>query len=299
MTRKRSEVGMAVFLTIAIVEHVIFILVLATVVYTEPVTKPDRPIAVEIVPNVEPKEKRQLENKLVASIPVQRQAQEELPPIRFTHDRQEYLTPSQPTDRLSKALQKRLANRRSDRFSLDIARPQGNRRDLVDNSPNTIVRAKPLVKTPGYHGPQARKKLETDGGKFTRGEREQTSMGRLPTKSLVDAQTSRLAGSGEDGNIRITGEVGGRKYHLPPSIQTEGKQGGSILLSFKVRPDGTVDSNCVRIEFGPKTTVGEVRLKRKAIRYLVGIRFAALPKNVRQVNQSGELFIEFTAQSGQ
>ena len=299
MTKRRNQVGMSVFLTIAIVEHVVFILVLATVVYTEPVPKPDRPITVDIIPNVQPQEKRLLDNKLVASMPVQHRVQDDLPPIRFTRNRQEYLSPSQPTDRLPETHQKRLANPKSDRFSLEIARPQGNKRDLVDISPNTIVHAKPLVKTPGYHGPKPRQLPVTDGGKLKRGASEQNSIGRLPAKSSVDTGISRIAGSGEDGNVRISGEVGGRKYHLPPAIQTEGKQGGSIQLSFRVKPDGTVDNNSVRIEFGPKTTVGEVRLKRKAIKYLVAIRFAALPKNVSQVNQSGEIFIEFTTQSSQ
>ncbi len=299
MTNRRSEVGMAVFLTIAIVEHVIFILVLATVVYTEPVPKPDRPVTVDIIQNVQPQEKRLLDEKPVASMPVQPQVQDDLPPIRFTHNRQEYLQPSDSNDRLPETHQKRLVNPKSARFSLEIARPQGNKRDLVDNSPNAIVRTKPLVKTPGYHGPEPRELPETNGGKFTRGTREQNSIGRLPAKSSVNTRISRIAGSGEDGNIRISGEVGGRKYRLPPAIQTEGKQGGSIQLSFRVKPNGTVDSSSVRIEFGPKTTVGEVQLKRKAIRYLVGIRFAALPKNVRQVNQSGELFIEFSTQSSQ
>lgn len=299
MTKRRSEVRMAVFLAIAIVEHVIFILVLATVVYTEPVPKPDRPITVDIVPNVLPQEKRILDDKPVASMPVQPLVQDDLPPLRFTHNRQEYLIPSDLNDGLPETHQKRLANPKSDRFSLEIARPQGNKRDLVDNSPNTIVRAKPLVKTPGFHGPEPRKLPKADGGKFTRGAREQNSIGRLPAKSSIDTRISRIEGSGGDGNIRISGEVGGRKYRLPSAIQTEGKQGGSIQLSFKVKPDGTVDNNSVRIEFGPKTTVGEVRLKRKAIRYLVGIRFAALPKNVAQVNQSGEIFIEFSTQSSQ
>ena len=298
MTRGRSEVGMAVFLTIAIIEHVIFILVLATVVYTEPVTKPDRPITVEIVPNIQPQQKRILEKNLVVSTPAQRQEQDELPPLRFTHSRQAYLNPSQSTDRIPEEIQKRLANRSSDRFSLEIARPQGNRRDSVENTPNAIVRAKPLVKTPGYHRSEPRKLPKADGGKYTREKRELSSIGQLPSKGLVNARSNRIAGSENDGNIHISGEVGGRKHHLPPSIQTEGKQGGSIQLSFRVKPDGTVDSNSIRIVFGPKTTVGEVRLKRKAIQYLAAIRFAALPKTVKQVNQSGEIYIEFTTQPG-
>ena len=298
MARKRDEVGMVVFLTIAIIEHIIFVLVLATVVYTEPVAKPDRPITVDIITNVQPQEKSLVEDNLVASLPVQRQVYDELPPLHFTHNRQRYLNPSQSKDGLPEVFQRRIANQNPDRFSLEVARPQGNKRDLVDNSPNAIVRAKPLVKTPGYHGPEPRKLPETDGGKYTRGEREPNSIGRLSTGSLVDTRMNRIAGSGEDRNIRISGEVSGRKYHLPPSIQTEGKQGGSIQLSFKVRPDGTVDSNSIRIEFGPKTTVGEVRLKRKAIQYLVAIRFSALPKAVPQVNQSGDIFIKFTTKAG-
>ena len=298
MTRKRSEVGMAVFLTIAIIEHVIFVLILATVVYTEPVSKPDRPITVEIVPNIQPLQKRILEKNLAVLTPTQRQEQDELPPLRFTHNRQTYLDPLKSTDRIPEAIQKRLANRSSERFSLEIARPQGNRQDSVDNTPNAIVRAKPLVKTPGNHGPEPRKLAKADGGNYTREKRQQSSIGRLPIKSLVNTRSNRIAGSENDGNIRISGEVGGRKHHLPPSIQTEGNQGGSIQLSFSVKPDGTVDRNSISIVFGPKTTVGEVRLKRKAMQYLAAIRFAALPKAVKQVNQSGEIYIKFSTEPG-
>lgn len=298
MTRKRNEVRMSTFLVIAIIEHIIFVLVLATVVYTEPVAKPDRPITVDIIPNVQPQEKIRVQDDLVALPPVQRQVPEELPPLHFTHNRQRYLNSSQSTDELPEVLQRRAADRNSDRFSLEMARPQGNKRDLVDNSSNAIVRAKPLVKTPGYHGPESRKLPDTDGERFTRGVQEPNSVGRFSTGSFIDTRMNRIADSGEDGNIRISGEVGGRKYHLPPSIQTKGKQGGSIQLSFKVRPDGTVDSNSIRIEFGPKTTVGELRLKRKAIQYLAAIRFAALPKTAPKVNQSGEIFIKFTTKAG-
>lgn len=298
MTRKRSEIGMAVFLTIAIIEHVIFVLILATVVYTEPVSKPDRPIMVEIVPNIQPQQKRMLEKNLTVLTPAQRREQDELPPLRFTQNRQTNLDPLKSTDRIPEAIQKRLANRSSERNSLEIARHQGNRRDLVDNTPNAIVRAKPLVKTPGYHRPESRKLAMADGGKHTREKRERSSIGRLPTKRFVNSGSNRITGSENDGNIRISGEVGGRKHHLPPDIQTEGDQGGSIQLSFSVMPDGTVDRNSISIVFGPKTTVGEVRLKKKAMQYLAAIRFAALPTTVKQVKQSGEIYIKFSTEPG-
>ena len=67
-----------------------------------------------------------------------------------------------------------------------------------------------------------------------------------------------------------------------------------VQLSFKVRPDGTVYD--VRVKPGFLTTVGEVRLKEQAKRYVERIRFNALPKTAPQINQSGEIFINFTTQ---
>jgi len=91
----------------------------------------------------------------------------------------------------------------------------------------------------------------------------------------------------------ISGEVSGRAVisGLENPLQSKGKQGGGVHLSFKVRPDGSVFS--VQIKPG-RTTIGEVRLKERARRYVEQIRFSALPKNVSQVVQSGEIFINFT-----
>jgi hypothetical protein len=110
---------------------------------------------------------------------------------------------------------------------------------------------------------------------------------------LTPGPNAVTGGSG-DGPIRITGEVSGRGYQLGEPLRTEGKQGGSVQLAFKVKPDGSVFD--VRIKPGPLTTIGEVRLKERAKRYVESIRFDPLPENVRQVNQSGEIFIDFTTQ---
>jgi hypothetical protein len=295
MTREQGGVGMSIFLAIAIVEHIIFVLVLAVIVYTEPAPKPDNPpIRVDIILN-EQEEKKKLEAEIsVASLPLKHPVTDELPPIHFTHNRQSYPDASQSTGGLPDLPRGRRANRNSDRFSLDAALPQGRKRDLVDDSSNPTVRAKPLVEQVGHYGHERRGAPETNTQRHTRGERGHNPTGRLAAGSLVDTRTDQITG-GAGYEIRIYGEVSGRGVHLGPALQTEGKQGGGVQLSFKVRPDGTVYH--VRIKPGPKTTIGEVRLKRKAIQYVQRVRFERLPKNAPQVNQSGEIFIRFTTQT--
>ena len=49
----------------------------------------------------------------------------------------------------------------------------------------------------------------------------------------------------------------------------------------------------VRVKPGFLTTVGEVRLKEQAKRYVERIRFNTLPKTVPQIDQSGGDFHQF------
>ena len=141
---------------------------------------------------------------------------------------------------------------------------------------------------------------EAEWGKATRGGQEGMTYpwGSHNGKGMANydqaggrPRQNRVTG-GVGFDLEISGEVSGRRYRLGKPIQTKGKQGGGVQLSFKVRPDRTVYD--VRIKPGRRTTVGEVRLKEQARRYIERIRFDTLPKNVPQVDQSGEIFINFT-----
>ena len=70
-----------------------------------------------------------------------------------------------------------------------------------------------------------------------------------------------------------------------PEIRKE-LQGGFVKLSFSVRPDGSVFQ--VRII---ENRTGA--LKQVAIEYISKFMFAPLPKNQTQVNQSGEIHVNF------
>jgi hypothetical protein len=296
MTTIYGERGIGIFIVIAIVEHFIFTLVLAGVIYTAPASKPDnRPVIVEIIVN-EP-EKKKLETEIpVTILPFQRtDIPNELPPLRFTQNVQRYLGDAPSKGGLPNLPSRtRASNQNPDRLSLGGASSPGRSRDSLDDDANATVRAKPLVEKPGRYGLSERRGgPDADTQQSTRGTGGSNLAGNLATGGMRDTGTERVTG-GEGYEISISGEVSGRGFSLGNPLQTEGKQGGGVQLSFKVQPDGTVFD--VRIKPGPKTTVGEARLKQKAIEYVENIRFSSLPQSVSQVVQSGEIFIKFTTQ---
>ncbi len=297
MTTIYGERGIGIFLVIAIVEHFIFTLVLAGVIYTAPASKPDdRPVSVEIIVNEA--EKKKLETEIpVTILPFQRtDIPNELPPLRFTQNVQRYLGDAPSKGGLPNLPSRtRASNQNPDRLSLGGASSPGRSRDSLDDDLNATARAKPLVEKPGHYGLSERRggpDVETQ--QPTRGTGGSNLAGNLATGGMRDTGTERVTRGEGEPPIIISGEVSGRRYNLGKSLKTEGKQRGGVQLSFKVQPDGTVFD--VQIKPGPKTTVGEARLKQKAIEYVENIRFSPLPKSVSQVVQSGEIFIDFTTQ---
>ncbi|MCZ6679008.1 MAG: hypothetical protein O7E52_17380 [Candidatus Poribacteria bacterium] len=296
--REQGTTGVSVFLAVAIVEHLILTLVLALAVYTEPTLKPDdTPVKVDIL-IAEPERKR-IEGEIPIAIPPTRRIEmpEKLPPIQSTSNVQRYLDSTRSTSGLPDLPPSRTTNRNSDRFSLGAPPSQGRNRTLLDESEatNATVRGKPLTDQTGPYGaserpgvPNVEKRQKPTGG------RGQSLTGNVSVGRTIPTGPNRVTG-GAGFELEISGEVSGRGYRLGKPIQTEGKQGGGVQLSFKVRPDGTVFD--VRIQPGRRTTVGEVRLKEQARRYVERMRFDTLPKGAAQVNQSAVIFINFTTQT--
>lgn len=292
----RGEVKLSTFFGIAIAEHLVLILVLAMAAYTKPVPKVhDTAITVDILIN-KPEQKR-IEEEIPITISPTRQPEmpTELPPIQSTHNVQRYLNPGGPSGGLPAQALARTNNQDPNRLALGAAPVKGRNQTLLDDleAPNARVREKPLVDEEGAYGAPARRGVrDTDRFKH-KGERGHSLTRQVSTGSVTHSGQSSVT-DGVGFEFEISGEVSGRGYRLGKPIQTPGKQGGGVQISFKVKPDGTVYD--ARVKPGFLTTVGEVRLKEQAKRYVERIRFNTLPKTVPQMDQSGEIFINFTTQ---
>lgn len=292
----RSEVKLSAFFGIAIVEHLILILVLAMAAYTTPAPRIDNtPITVDILIN-KPEQKR-FEEEIPIAIPPARHPEmpNELPPIESTYNVQRYLNPGGPSGSLPARALARTTNQDSKQLALAGTPSKGRNQPLLDDfeATNARVREKPLVDEEGYYGASVRRGVRDTERLKPRGDRGHNLTRNVSTGNVIHTGQSSVT-DGVGFEFEISGEVSGRGYRLGKPIQTEGKQGGGVQISFKVRPDGTVYD--VRVKPGFLTTVGEVRLKEQAKRYVERIRFNTLPKKAPQVGQSGEIFINFTTQ---
>lgn len=292
----RGEVKLSAFFGIAIVEHLVLILVLAMAAYTKPVSKvEDTAITVDILIN-EPVQKRMQEEIPIAMLPTrQPEIPTELPPIQSVHNVQRYLNPGGPSGGLPAQALSRATDQDPNRLALGAAPVKGRNQTLLDDleATNARVREKPQVDEEGHYSAPARRGVrDTDRFKH-KGERGHSLTKQVSTGNVAHTGQSNVT-DGVGFEFEISGEVSGRGYRLGKPIQTQGKQGGGVQISFKVKPDGTVYD--VRVKPGFLTTVGEVRLKEQAKRYVERIRFNTLPKTVPQIDQSGEIFINFTTQ---
>ena len=292
----RGEVELSTFLGIAIIEHLVLILVLAMAAYTKPVPKvEDTAITVDILIN-EPEQQRTKEEIPIAMLPTrQREVPTELPPIQSVHNVQRYLNPGGPSGGLPAQALARATDQDPNRLALGAAPVKGRNQTLLDDleATNARVREKPQVDEEGpYSAPARRGVRDTDRFKH-KGERGHSLTQQVSTGNVTHTGQSNVT-DGVGFEFEISGEVSGRGYRLGKPIQTQGKQGGGVQISFKVKPDGTVYD--ARVKPGFLTTVGEVRLKEQAKRYVERIRFNTLPKTVPQIDQSGEIFINFTTQ---
>ena len=290
MERKRR--GRRFFIGIVVIEHIVFALLMALAIAPKSPPRPkESAINVEFVKTESPRKK--IKSEIPVAIPNVRQNQpsETLPQIQPTTNLRDYLTATQTEGGLPNLRRTQASSENPERLSLGAPPSKGRRKGDFLDEPNALVRSKPIEVEAGYHGRDSHRGLpERDARRAITGESGKALAGRFAPGRLSGVKTNLIT---EGVPYEISGEVSGRAVisGLEKPLQSKGKQGGGVHLSFKVRPDGSVFN--VQIKPG-RTTIGEVRLKERARRYVEQIRFSALPKNVSQVVQSGEIFINFT-----
>ena len=290
MERKRRRGRF--FIGIVVIEHIVFALLMALAIAPKSPPRPkESAINVEFVKTESPRKK--IKSEIPVAIPNVRQNQpsETLPQIQPTTNLRDYLTATQTEGGLPNLRRTQASSENPERLSLGAPPSKGRRKGDFLDEPNALVRSKPIEVETGYHGRDSHRGLpERDARRAITGESGKALAGRFAPGRLSGVKTNLIT---EGVPYEISGEVSGRAVisGLEKPLQSKGKQGGGVHLSFKVRPDGSVFN--VQIKPG-RTTIGEVRLKERARRYVEQIRFSALPKNVSQVVQSGEIFINFT-----
>ena len=292
MEKKERKFRGRFFLGIAIIEHIVFALLMALAIAPKSPPRPkESAVTVEFVKTETPR--RNIEVEIPIAVPDARRSHpsETLPQIQPTTILREYLATTQTEGGLPNLRRTQASSESPDRLSLGAPPSKGRSKGDFLDEPNALVRSKPLDIDTGYHGRDSHRGLpERDARRSITGESGKALAGRFAPGKLSGVKTNLIT---EGVPYEISGEVSGRAVisGLDKPLQAKGKQGGGVHLSFKVRPDGSVFS--VQIKPG-RTTIGEGRLKERARRYVEQIRFSALPKNVSQVVQSGEIFINFT-----
>ena len=277
---------------IVFIEHVVFALLMALAIAPKSPPRPkESAIKVDFVKTETQRKKIKTEVPIAVPNVRQHQPSEILPQIQPTTNLRDYLATTQTEGGLPNLRRTQASSENPDRLSLGAPPSKGrNKGDFLDE-PNALARSRPLETETGYHGRENHRGLpERDVRRVITGESGKGLAGRFAPGKLSEVKTNLIT---EGVPYEISGEVSGRAVisGLEKPLQSKGKQGGGVHLNFKVRPDGSVFS--VQIKPG-RTTIGEVRLKERAKRYVEQIRFSALPMNVSQVVQSGEIFINFT-----
>ncbi len=157
--------------------------------------------------------------------------------------------------------------------------------DLKTGQPLKDLRKPQInVSSPIQHG-----KGKSDSSKAT----ETGSIpGKLSSYTEYSGPISDVARPGFVGDIR--GEIAGRRVIAWPGLPDEIRetQGGSTTLEITVDPAG----NVINVRIIKKS--GSPKLDKIAMDYVEQIRFEALPKNVQQRNQKGEVMINFELARG-
>ena len=292
MEQKENNLGRGFFLGVVIIEHLVFILLMALAIAPKSSPRPtESTIKVEFIAPELPKQEADVE--IPIAIPDVRQISpsEELPQIHPTTNLRDFLATTQTESGLPNLRRTQASSQNPDRLSLGAPPTKGRSKGDFLDEPNGMIRAKPLATQQGYHGRSERRRLpDGDSRRLMTGKHGKDTTERFAPGNLSGVKTNRVT---QGMPYQISGEVSGRDVisGLDKLLQSRGKQGGGVHLSFKVRPDGTVFS--VQVKPG-RTTVGEVRLKEQARRYVEQIRFSSLPQNALQVVQSGDILLNFT-----
>ncbi|HIB88357.1 TPA: hypothetical protein EYO57_14385 [Candidatus Poribacteria bacterium] len=289
MIEYRKQDGLNKFFALAVVEHVVFIVIFAIIIYQEPPLKVDSaPINVEIlVAQKKDKKKEVVELPVVNPISQEFKTPLELPTLRSSQDVQSYLTSSDVSVGLPDLPQKsQLFQSNLDRTSLDVTASSGYKQGVSKINVDAPVRSRSVMEVGAYQASLNRFGESDSSVRESRnGSGGRKISGKLATGGNITSRKSRVS-SGR--GFRISGQVEGRTIiYKPrdPEIKKE-LQGGFVKLSFGVQPDGSVFQ--VRV-IENRTGV----LKQIAIEYISKFMFAPLSKNQTQVDQSGEIYVNF------
>jgi len=289
MIKYKGRGGVNKFLGLAVAEHIILILLFAIFVYQEPQLKVDRtPINVEILVDPEKDKKKNVEELPVIN-PVSQEfiTPLELPVLHSSQDVQSYLANPDDSVGLPDLPQKRQPFQSNlDRTSLDTTASSGHKQGGSDINVDAPIRSRSVMEVGTYqaslnHLGESNSNVRVNKG----GSGGRRLSGKLATGGDITSRKNRVSsGLG----FRISGQVEGRTIVYkprPPEIRKE-LQGGFVKLSFSVRPDGSVFQ--VRI-IENRTGV----LKQVAIEYISKFMFASLSENQTQIDQLGEIHVNF------
>ena len=291
MIKFKERKSLKKFLALAVTEHIIIILLFAIFIYQEPQLQVDRtPINVEILVNPErKKDKEENIEELPIINPVSQEfiTPLELPVLHSSQNIQSYLTNSDDSVGLPDLPQKRQPFQSNlDRTSLDSTAASGHKQGGSDVNVDAPIRSRSVTKVGTYQSSLTRLgESDSNVKRNKQGSGGRKLLGKLATGGNISSRKNRVS-SGQ--GFQISGQVEGRTIvYKPrqPEIRKE-LQGGFVKLSFSVRPDGSVFQ--VRII---ENRTGA--LKQVAIEYISRFMFASLPKNQTQVNQSGEIYVNF------
>ncbi|MEC8892417.1 MAG: energy transducer TonB [Candidatus Poribacteria bacterium] len=289
MIKYKGRGGVNKFLGLAVAEHIVLILLFAIFVYQEPQLKVDRtPINVEILVDPEKDKKKNVEELPVIN-PVSQEfiTPLELPVLHSSQDVQSYLANPDDSVGLPDLPQKRQPFQSNlDRTSLDTTASSGHKQGGSDINVDAPIRSRSVMEVGTYQASLNRLGESDSNVRVNKGGSGGRRLsGKLATGGDITSRKNRVS-SGQ--GFRISGQVEGRSIVYkprPPEIRKE-LQGGFVKLSFSVRPDGSVFQ--VRI-IENRTGV----LKQVAIEYISKFMFASLSENQTQIDQLGEIHVNF------
>ncbi|MBM3236564.1 energy transducer TonB [Candidatus Poribacteria bacterium] len=282
--------GFGIFLIAALVEHIIIVIALAAAIYTRPPEKMQEDILEVELLNLPPPSKKTAEEEQVYIV---------IPKVEEKIDISDQL----PTFQLSRPGNKNLGTPDFDIKLPNLPRTAGAdiNPDRIFSSPktrdaergertdsDTVLPFKDAPQRPGlYGGTVALDTIPEKGDKRVSAGRFGTSTSRY-VANAPSLGTSRKPGLGPGGVSITAGDIQGRMVEYWPEIpEYSGKDVGKVVLKFWVTPQGDV------FNVQTKLKAGNPLLEKLAKRFVEDIKFAPLPNRAKQINQWGEITIDF------
>ena len=278
------------FLIFALVEHIIIVIALSAAIYTKSPEKiQDDKFEVELVELPPNSKKIPEEEQIYVTIPKAEEKidiSDKLPTFQLSRSGSRNLGTPDFDVKLPNLPRTAGADINPDRIFSSPKTRDAERGERTDS--DTILPLKDAPPRPGlYGGTVALDTMPEKGDKRVSAGRPGTSTSRY----VADAPslgTSRKPGLGPGGVSITAGDVQGRMVEYWPEIpEYSGKDVGKVVLKFWVTPQGDV------FNVQTKLKAGNPLLEKLAKRFVEDIKFAPLPKRAKQINQWGEITIDF------